>query len=100
MVFHILGIIFHIQSISSVIVVKIREAMERYRYRTGERLTYEKLSDRTGIARPTIEAIATRPGYNPTLATIEKLCRALECQPGDLLEMLPDPPEPNRPQHT
>lgn len=75
-----------------MIVVKIREAMERYRYRTGERLTYEKLAERTGLSRTTIEAIAARPGYNTTLATIEKLCGALDCSPGDILELLPGAP--------
>ena len=74
-----------------MIVVKVKEAMERYRYRTGQRLTYEKLAERTGLAKPTIVAIASRLDYNTTLATIEKLCRALECTPGDLLELLPDP---------
>lgn len=81
-----------------MIVVKLREMMARYRYRTGERLTYEKLAQRTGLSRTTLEALASRPGYNTTLATLEKLCRALECEPGDLLEMLPDPADTNSPQ--
>ena len=55
-----------------MIVVKVKEAMERYRYRTGERLTYEKLAQRTGLAKPTIVAISSRLDYNTTLATIEK----------------------------
>ena len=74
-----------------MIVVKVKEAMERYRYRTGERLTYEKLAELTGLARPTIVAIASRLDYNTTLTTIEKLCVALECTPCDLLELMPDP---------
>lgn len=72
--------------------------MARYRYRTGERLTYEKLAQRTGLSRTTLEALASRPGYNTTLATLEKLCIALQCEPGDLLEMLPDPADTNCPQ--
>lgn len=72
-----------------MIVVKLREAMERYRYRTGQRLTYEKLAQRTGLSKTTIEAIASRLDYNTTLATVEKLCRVLECTPCDLLELLP-----------
>jgi putative transcriptional regulator len=72
-----------------MIAVKIREAMERYRWRTGQRLTYERLAERTGLAKGTLEAIASRPDYNTTLATLEKLCIALECSPGDLLELVP-----------
>lgn len=78
------------ESTRFVIVVKLREMMERYRYRTGERLTYEKLAQRTGLSRTTLEALASRPGYNTTVATIEKLCIALECEPRDLLERIPD----------
>ncbi len=71
-----------------MIAVKLREAMERARRLTGERVTYEKLADRTGLARATLEAIGSRPAYNTTLATVEKLCRAFECTPGDLLELV------------
>jgi DNA-binding Xre family transcriptional regulator len=65
--------------------VKLREAMEDYRRRTGERMTHEKLARRTGMSRATLESLASRDTYNTRLSTIEKLCRALECGPGDLL---------------
>jgi len=68
-----------------VIEVKLREAMEVYRRRTGERITYQLLAERTGLARSTIESIATRPAYNASLATIDKICTALNCAPGTLL---------------
>lgn len=61
--------------------------MERYRQRTGTRLTYESLSEQTGIAVDTLQSMATRKGYNTRLTTIEKLCRALECSPGELLAL-------------
>jgi len=48
-------------------------------------MTYVMLAERTGIARATLESIASRPNYNTRLSTVEKLCRALHCQPGDLL---------------
>jgi DNA-binding Xre family transcriptional regulator len=61
--------------------------MERYRERHGERMTYEMLAERTGLSRATIESMATRVGYNASLRTIAKLCRALDCSPSDLLEL-------------
>ena len=61
--------------------------MDDHRQRTGERMTYELLAERTGLSRATLESIASRDNYNTTLSTIEKLCRALDCQPGDLLEL-------------
>jgi DNA-binding Xre family transcriptional regulator len=59
--------------------------MEAYRRRTGERMTYYNLAKKTGLARSTIESVATRKGYNASLATIDRLCWALGCQPGELL---------------
>lgn len=70
-----------------MIRVNLRKAMEAYRRRTGSRLTYPILSKRTAISVDTLQSIAARPGYNTRLSTIERLCRALECTPGELLEM-------------
>lgn len=73
-----------------MIIVKLREAMEDYRRRTGVRLTYDAIAERTGISVNTLQSLATRSGYNTRLTTIEKLCRILECSPGDLLYLTPD----------
>jgi DNA-binding Xre family transcriptional regulator len=71
-----------------VLRVKLREAIESYRRRTGERMTYDQLAKVTGLSRPTLESLASRESYNTTLSTIAKLCGALGCQPGDLLEII------------
>ena len=76
-----------------MIRVRLREAMEGHRRRTGERMTYERLAQTTGLSRRTLESLASRPGYNSTLDTIAKLCHALGCRPGDLLVL--DPEDPN-----
>jgi DNA-binding Xre family transcriptional regulator len=73
-----------------MIRVKLREAMDAYRVRTGNRLTYELLAEQTGIALATLQSLAARAGYNTRLSTIEKICHALKCSPGDLLEMSTD----------
>jgi DNA-binding Xre family transcriptional regulator len=70
-----------------MIYVKLREAMDAYRERTGARLTYETIAAQTGISVATLQSLAARTGYNTTLSTIEKLCRALQSSPADLLEM-------------
>lgn len=64
--------------------------MEDYRRRTGERITYEQLAERTGLARATLESLATRDHYNARLSTIEKVCVALGCKPGELLVLIED----------
>jgi DNA-binding Xre family transcriptional regulator len=60
--------------------------MERYSARTGERMTYAILSERTGLSRATLESIGARSDYNATLGAIDKICEALGCTIPDLLE--------------
>lgn len=70
--------------------VKLREALEAAEARLGERITYDQLAKLTGLSRATLEAIGSRPSYNPRLSTIERLCDALDCTPADLLEIVPN----------
>ncbi|MGQ0711891.1 MAG: helix-turn-helix domain-containing protein [Rhodoferax sp.] len=64
--------------------------MEAHKKRTGSRLTYRTLAEASGLAVSTLQSLAARPTYNTRLSTIERLCMALECQPGDLLELAGD----------
>ncbi|WP_456622218.1 MULTISPECIES: helix-turn-helix domain-containing protein [unclassified Bradyrhizobium] len=64
--------------------------MAAHKVRTGDSLTYAVLAERTGLSRATVESIASRKRYNASLATIERLCAALQCGPGELLEIIPD----------
>ncbi len=79
-----------------MITVKLRGAMEDYWARSGERLTYAKLAGLTGISESTLRKVGSSLSYHPTLANIEKLCRALGAGPGDLLELIDDPPKRKR----
>ena len=81
---------------SVMVIVKLKEAMLEYWRRTGQKITYEELSARTGLASGTLQSIATRKGYLPTLANVEKMCRALEVPFHDMVEMIDDPPKPKR----
>jgi DNA-binding Xre family transcriptional regulator len=72
--------------------VRLREVLDAHASRTGQRMTYEVLAAATGISAATLQSLGSRPTYNATLATIGKLCRVLECTPGDLLEMAPESP--------
>ena len=76
---------YNFSDADTVIEVKLRDAMKRYQRRTGERITYQLLAEKTGLARTTIESIATRLGYNTSLSTIDKICTALDCSLGELL---------------
>jgi DNA-binding Xre family transcriptional regulator len=68
--------------------------MEDYRLRTGKRLTYARLARLSGVGEGTLNSIGSRLRYNVTLATVEKICRALDVSFHDLLEVIDDPPKP------
>jgi len=71
-----------------MIVIHLRAALDAYEARTGERLTHEELAVRTGLSAATLNSIASRRGYNASLRTLEKICRALRCTPSELLELI------------
>ena len=75
--------------VRQVIVVRLREMIQAFTNRTGQKLTYADLAARSGVARATIESLASRGGYNATLATIDKLCDALDCGLIDLVHHEP-----------
>ena len=79
-----------------MIAIKLREAMEAYKRRTGQRMTYDILAEKTGIGHGTLRTIGSRDDYNATLVMLEKICRALDVTPGDLLELIDDPPKPKK----
>jgi DNA-binding Xre family transcriptional regulator len=76
-----------------MVAIKLREAMQAYKRRTGERMTYKILAERTGIAEGTLEVMGSQADYNATIRTLEKICRVLGVGFGDLLELADDPPK-------
>jgi DNA-binding Xre family transcriptional regulator len=79
---------------SARIVIKLREAVLAFKRRTGERMTYDILAQRTGLAKGTLHNIGSQRNYNATLNTIALICRELGVMPGELLEFVDEPPEP------
>lgn len=53
-------------------------------------MTQKQLAEVTGIRPPTISAICTNSVKQLPVGVIEKICKALECQPGDIMEYAPD----------
>ena len=73
------------------------------RWRLGEALrkrgwTAYRLSRETGITMPAVYRLARDRGQMGRVEgrTLDKLCAALECQPGDLLEHVLDKPKRKR----
>lgn len=53
-------------------------------------MTQKELSNRTGIRPPTISAICNNTVKHIPVDVLEKICSALNCQPGDIVEYIPD----------
>jgi putative transcriptional regulator len=49
-----------------------------------------ELSDRVGVAMTNLSLLKTGKVKAIRFSTLEALCRELDCQPGDLLEFVPD----------
>ena len=49
-------------------------------------MTQKQLDDITGIRPPTISAICLGTVKEFPIGAIDKICKALNCQPGDIME--------------
>jgi putative transcriptional regulator len=54
------------------------------------RMTLTELSVKVGITLANLSILKTGKARGVRFATLEAICVALECQPGDLLEFRPD----------
>ena len=53
-------------------------------------MTQKELGEKTGIRPPTISAICTGSVKHLPVDALSKICRLLDCQPGDIMEYVPD----------
>ena len=51
-------------------------------------MTQKQLAEITGIRPPTISAISNGTIKELPISVIERICTALKCQPGDLVEYM------------
>ncbi len=52
------------------------------------------LADAIGIAEQNVSLLKSGKVKGIRFDTLEKICAALDCQPGDILEFTPEPAEP------
>ena len=58
------------------------------------KMSVTELSERVGITLANISILKNGHAKAVKIETLDKICRALDCQPGDILEWVPDEPEP------
>ena len=49
-----------------------------------------ELSDRVGVTRANLSVLKNNKAKAVRFSTLDAICRALDCQPSDILEYLPD----------
>jgi putative transcriptional regulator len=62
------------------------------------RMKLKDLAEATGLAVNNLSVLKTRKARAIRFSTLESLCKALHCAPGDLLEYVPDDSETDRAQ--
>lgn len=60
----------------------------------ARRMTLTELSERIGITLANLSILKTGKARAIRFSTLEAICEALQCQPGDLLEFVPDGESP------
>lgn len=68
------------------IVVRLDVALAQRKMRS------RKLAARIGIAEVNLSLLKTGRAKGLRFETLEKICAALNCQPGDILAYIPDAP--------
>ena len=58
----------------------------------ARRMTLTELSERVGITLANLSILKTGKARAIRFSTLNAVCAALQCQPGDLLEFVPGPP--------
>jgi Predicted transcriptional regulator len=67
-----------------MIVINVDVMLARRKMSSGE------LAQRVGITAANLSILKTGKAKAIRFSTLEALCKALDCQPGDLLEYRPD----------
>ena len=60
------------------------------------RMTLTELAERVGISIVNLSILKTGKARAIRFTTLEAICAVLSCQPGDILEFLPEPPDDAR----
>jgi putative transcriptional regulator len=67
------------------IIVKLDDVLH------ARRMTLTDLSEKIGITLPNLSVLKTGKARAIRFSTLEAICEALQCQPGELLEFTPEP---------
>ena len=58
------------------------------------RISSQELAAQVGITQANLSILKTGKAKAIRFSTLDAICKALDCQPGDILEYIPDVPTP------
>jgi len=58
-----------------------------------QKISLTDLADRVGITLANLSILKTGKARAIRFSTLDAICRELKCQPGDILEYVPGPPD-------
>jgi len=53
-------------------------------------MTQKELAEKTGIRPPTVSALCTGTAKHIPVDVLDRLCKELHCQPGEIIEYIED----------
>lgn len=53
-------------------------------------MNQKELAEKTGVRPSTISALCTGAAKHVPVDVLDKICEALNCQPGDIMQYIPD----------
>lgn len=68
------------------------------RMMADRKMSLNKLSEEVGISNVNLSKLKTGKASAVRLSTLEKICKALHCQPGDILEYQEESSPDNNPE--
>ena len=60
------------------------------------KMSLTELSEKVGVTLANLSVLKTGKAKAVRFSTLEKICAALSCQPGDILEYVPGPEDEDR----
>jgi putative transcriptional regulator len=60
------------------------------------KMSLTELAEKVGITMANLSVLKTEKARAIRFSTLEAICKVLDCQPGDILEYIPDKTEENK----
>jgi putative transcriptional regulator len=69
---------------------KLKELLSDKSFKEGRKITFEEVSNATGVNRATLSKLNNPLGHNTTTNNLDALCKYFACSIADLVEYFPD----------